>query len=110
MTMTTTTFDARKQRAQKLGLYGLLSDWSTVADQPWVEELLAREEAGRQRRSLERRIHSSKLGRFKAITDFDWTWPKKIDREQIDDLFSLAPRSTAPPTSSCSDPTASASR
>jgi DNA replication protein DnaC len=88
--MTTTTTDARRQRAQKLGLYGLLSDWPAVADQPWVEELLAREEAGRQQRSLERRIHSSKLGRFKAIADFDFTWPKKIDREQIDDLFSLA--------------------
>lgn len=88
--MTTTAIDARRQRAQKLGLYGLLSDWPAVADQPWVEELLAREEAGRQQRSLERRIHSSKLGRFKAITDFDFTWPKKIDREQIDDLFSLS--------------------
>ena len=88
--MTTTAIDARRQRAQKLGLYGLLSDWPAVADQPWVEELLAREEAGRQQRSLERRIQSSKLGRFKAITDFDFTWPKKIDREQIDDLFSLS--------------------
>jgi DNA replication protein DnaC len=88
--MTTTAIDTRRQRAQKLGLYGLLSDWPAVADQPWVEELLAREEAGRQQRSLERRIYSSKLGRFKAIADFDFTWPKKIDREQIDDLFSLS--------------------
>ena len=30
-----------RQRAQKLGLYGLLSDWDAVADQPWVEPLLA---------------------------------------------------------------------
>jgi DNA replication protein DnaC len=87
---TTPTADARRQRAQKLGLYGLLSDWPAVADQPWIEELLAREEAGRQQRSLERRIHSSKLGRFKTIVDFDYSWPKKIDREQIDDLFSLS--------------------
>ncbi len=50
--MTTTPIsEARRQRAQKLGLYGLLSDWSAVADQPWLEELLAREEAGRQQRS-----------------------------------------------------------
>ncbi len=88
--MTTPTADLRKQRAQKLGLYGLLSDWPAVADQPWIEELLAREEAGRQQRSLERRIHACKLTHFKAISDFDFTWPKKIDREQIDDLFSLA--------------------
>lgn len=89
--MTTTPIsEARRQRAQKLGLYGLLSDWSAVADQPWLEELLAREEAGRQQRSLERRIQASKLGRFKSIADFDFTWPKKIDREQLDDLFSLS--------------------
>ena len=87
---TTPTTDTRRQRAQKLGLYGLLSDWPAVADQPWIEELLAREEAGRKQRSLERRIHASKLGRFKAIADFDFTWPKKLDREQIDDLFSLS--------------------
>jgi DNA replication protein DnaC len=90
MTTTTPTADARRQRAQKLGLYGLLSDWPAVADQPWIEELLAREEAGRQQRSLERRIQASKLGRFKTIVDFDYGWPKKIDREQIDDLFSLS--------------------
>jgi hypothetical protein len=53
-------------------------------------QLLAREEAGRQQRSLERRIHVSKPGRFKAIADFDFTWPNKIDLEQIDDLFSLS--------------------
>src|SRR5579863_8270360 len=90
MMTTTPTADARRQRAQKLGFYGLLSDWPAVADQPWIEELLAREEAGRQQRSLERRIHASKLGRFKTIIDFDYSWPKKIDREQIDDLFSLS--------------------
>jgi len=88
--MTTPVTDARRQRAQKLGLYGLLSDWTAVADQPWIEELLQREEAGRQQRSLERRIHASKIGRFKSVTDFDFAWPKKIDREQIDDLFSLS--------------------
>ncbi|HXQ00060.1 MAG TPA: IS21-like element helper ATPase IstB [Solirubrobacteraceae bacterium] len=87
---TTPATDGRRQRAQKLGLYGLLSDWPAVADQPWIEELLQREEAGRKQRSLERRIHASKIGRFKSITDFDFKWPKKIDREQIDDLFSLS--------------------
>ena len=90
MKTTTPTPDTRRLRAQKLGLYGLLSDWQAVADQPWIEELLQREEAGRKQRSLDRRIQASKLGRFKAIVDFDYTWPKKIDREQIDDLFSLS--------------------
>ena len=76
-------------RAQKLGLYGLLNDWQAVADQPWLEAMLYREEAGRHQRSLERRIQQSKIGRFKPMADFDYDWPTKLDREQINDLFSL---------------------
>lgn len=76
-------------RAQKLGLYGLINDWHAVAGEPWLEALLSREEAGRHQRSLERRIQNSKIGRFKPMADFDYAWPTQIDREQIDDLFSL---------------------
>lgn len=77
-------------RAQKLGLYGLINDWHAVAGEPWLEALLSREEAGRHQRSLERRIQNSKIGRFKPMADFDYDWPTQIDREQIDDLFSLS--------------------
>lgn len=77
------------RRAQKLGLYGLLNDWQEVAGEPWLEALLNREEKGRNQRSLERRIQNSKIGRFKPMADFDYDWPTLIDREQIDDLFSL---------------------
>lgn len=77
------------RRAQKLGLYGLLNDWQEVAGEPWLEALLNREEKGRNQRSLERRIQNSKIGRFKPMADFDYAWPTLIDREQIDDLFSL---------------------
>ncbi len=42
-----------------------------------------------QKRTLERRIGDSKIGRFKPMTDFNWDWPKKIDREAIEDLLSL---------------------
>jgi DNA replication protein DnaC len=91
MMTTTTPSDPSPlyRRARQLGLYGLLSDWQAVADAPWLEELLGREETGRQQRSLERRLIASKIGRFKPMADFDYRWPKKIDRFQIDDLFSL---------------------
>ena len=88
--MTTTIAEPLRQRAQKLGLYGLLGDWEAVASEPWLEPLIEREEAERQRRSLERRIKTSKIGRFKPMADFDFGWPNKIDREQIDDLFQLS--------------------
>lgn len=79
-----------QSRLKKLGLLGLLACWDEIADRPWLGEVLAIEERERQKRSLERRLRNSRVGLFKSIADFDWTWPKKIDREAIDDLFNLA--------------------
>lgn len=76
-----------RNRAQKLGLYGLLNDWGQVAEQPWLQPMIESEERERQHRSLERRIQASKVGRFKPLADFDFEWPAKIDREQVSDLF-----------------------
>lgn len=78
-----------QERAAKLKLYGLLAHLDEVAEFPWVPKLLEWEEAERSQRSLERRLKGAKLGAFKPIDDFDWTWPKKIDRAQIEDLFRL---------------------
>ena len=78
-----------KERLGRLGLWGLLARWEDLGDRPWLSELVEYEEAERQRRSLERRLQAARLRRFKAMADFDWTWPKKIDREQIEELFDL---------------------
>jgi len=70
-------------------LYGLLTHWQELGDQPWVETLIAYEEAERHRRSLERRIRNAKVGRFRPLADFDWSWPQKIDRPLIEELMQL---------------------
>ena len=57
--------DELRRRAQRLGLYGLLADWDVVKSEPWVPQVLDIEERERGRRSLERRLRSAKLGRFK---------------------------------------------
>ena len=41
------------------------------------------------RRSLERRLAQARLGRFKPLADFDWHWPKKIDRPLIERALTL---------------------
>ena len=79
-----------QERARKLGLWGLLANWSSMSKQAWVREYLGVEEDERSRRSLERRIRGARLGAFKSIADFDWQWPKVVDREQIDDLLQLS--------------------
>ena len=81
--------DQLMDRARRLGLYGLLAHWQELGDQPWVPTLIDCEEAERSRRSLERRIRTSKVGRFRPIADFDWSWPDKIDRPLIEELMQL---------------------
>lgn len=81
--------NALRERAFRLGLHGLLAHWDEVAAAPWLSTLLDYEEAERTRRSLERRIRNARLGSFKPLVDFDWSWPKKIDREAIDEVLSL---------------------
>jgi DNA replication protein DnaC len=78
-----------KSRAETLKLHGLLDHWQEVEREPWVAELLDWEEKSRAQRGLERRMRRARLGTFKPLTDFDWTWPKKIDRAQIDEILKL---------------------
>lgn len=47
------------------------------------------EEKDRARRSLERRLARSRLGRFKPIADFDWSWPTRIDRDRVEAALRL---------------------
>jgi len=81
--------EALGERLRRLGLYGLLAQGQALLCEPWLERVIAIEEAERQRRSLKRRLDHARLGSFKALADFDWTWPTKCDRAAIEELFSL---------------------
>jgi DNA replication protein DnaC len=81
--------DDLQRRVRALGLHGLLADWGRYQAAPWVAELVTAEEAERKRRSLERRVKGARIGRFKPMADFDWSWPKSIDRQAVEDLFTF---------------------
>jgi DNA replication protein DnaC len=81
--------NAMRARAGALSLHGVLAHWGEVSDQTWLAELLNWEEQERARRSLERRLASAHIGKFKPICDFDWKWPKKCDREAVEALLGL---------------------
>jgi len=85
----TTTDDPLRARAKALKLYGLLAHWEEVAGSDWIEPLIRWEEQERARRSLERRLGNAHLGRFRPLADFDWDWPKRCDREAIEELMTL---------------------
>ncbi|HTG58712.1 MAG TPA: IS21-like element helper ATPase IstB [Terriglobia bacterium] len=54
-----------------------------------LEEVARSETQDLARRSLERRLAQARLGRFKPMADFDWHWPKKIDRPLIERALAL---------------------
>ena len=81
--------NAPEPRLRALKLHGLLAHLDEVREQPWLTHLLDWEEQERARRGLERRLRRARLGTFKPMADFDWDWPKKIDRPHVDDLFRL---------------------
>ncbi len=78
-----------RDRACILKLHGLLEHWDEICNEPWLAHVVDWEEETRRRRSLEGRLKRARLGRFKLIADFDWAWPKRIDRAQVEDLFRL---------------------
>ncbi len=81
--------EALKARLITLKLYGVVEHWEAVHDQSWLPMLLDWEEEERARRSLERRIKSAKIGRFKTLADFDWDWPSQCDQQRIQRWMSL---------------------
>jgi DNA replication protein DnaC len=81
--------DALRARAKDLGLHGVLAHWNEIAAAEWVEHAIEWEEQERGRRSLERRLRNSRLGRFKPVCDFDWSWPKSCDRAAFESLMTL---------------------
>ena len=88
--MTTTPTDQELRAAvRRLGLHGLLARWEEIRHAEWLPVLVDYEQAERQQRSLTRRLRFARLGSFKPICDFDWLWPKKIDRMAIEDLAAL---------------------
>lgn len=76
-----------RERIQSLGLWGVDAAWKDVQEEEWVRTLVGLEEDERARRSLERRIRSARIGSFKTMDQFDWSWPRKVDRDAIDELF-----------------------
>jgi DNA replication protein DnaC len=43
----------------------------------------------RQQRAIKRRISQARIPVIKTLDQFDWSWPKKINRLQVQDLFRL---------------------
>jgi DNA replication protein DnaC len=101
MTLPTTTnppISDLKTRLEKIGLRAIAENLDDVIARAttgrWsprimLEQLTQIEAEDRSRRSLERRLGLSGIKKFKPMADFDWSWPKVIEREVIERAFTL---------------------
>ncbi|MCP3460354.1 IS21-like element helper ATPase IstB [Bradyrhizobium sp. CCGUVB23] len=84
------TDDALLNRAKALRLNGLVEHWDEIAGAPWLAPMLQWEEEERARRSLQRRLRDARIGHFKPMADYDWLWPRRLDRAAVEQLMSLS--------------------
>lgn len=54
-----------------------------------IERMISCEEKESLDRGVARRVQSSCIGRFKPLSEFDWSWPKQINRATVEDLMTL---------------------
>jgi DNA replication protein DnaC len=89
---TQVTLQQLQRCATDLKLHGLLAHWDELEHPTpeWLTKLLHWEEDERQKRGLQRRIRHARLGSFKLLADFDWTWPKQLDQAAISALMNMA--------------------
>lgn len=87
-----------KERLRALGLLVTAADLDDLiamaTKKRWghlqlIEHIVDVEDKDRARRGLERRRARSRLERFKPMADFDWNWPKKIDRHLVESAVRL---------------------
>ena len=54
-----------------------------------LDQLAQVEVAERTHRSLERRLRTSEIRKFKPMVDFEWSWPTRIERDVIERALTL---------------------
>jgi DNA replication protein DnaC len=83
---------------QRLHLGYVQSNYNTLAHKAaeqqrshvdYLAQLVEGEFMMREMRSIERRIKNARFPVRKTLDDFQWSWPKKINRLQIQNLFRL---------------------
>ncbi len=87
-----------KEKLQYLKLTSFLDQYDTVANKAaknhwthvqYLTELTCEEANLRHTCAIERRIKQAKFPVIKTLDNFDWDWPKKINRLQIENFFRL---------------------
>jgi DNA replication protein DnaC len=71
---------------QELAQQASKKQWSHL---DYLDNLAQGEAAFKNDRSTQRRVRLARLPNIKTLDQFDWSWPKKINRLQIQNVFRL---------------------
>lgn len=78
-------------RGSRDSLKALLVEATKTRSSPTetIERLVGLERIERDRRNLDRRTHYAALGTFKTVDQFDWSWPRTVDKPLYEQLCML---------------------
>ena len=75
-----------RQHYESLAKEAAQAQWGHVG---YLARLIEGETLERQQRSIQRRIRQARFPVIKTLESFQWTWPRKINRLQVQNLFRL---------------------
>ena len=76
-----------REHYEPLAAEAATAHWTAV---DYLAALAEGEALLRQQRSIQRRIRLARFPVIKTLEQFQWTWPKRINRAQVQNLFRLA--------------------
>ena len=75
-----------RENYESLAVQAAREQWTHV---DYLARLIEGEAAQREQRAIERRIRLARFPMIKTLDQFQWTWPRKINRMGVQHLFRL---------------------
>jgi len=98
MTRTSSPPPELDQHLNYLKLHFIRENYESMAKQAaakqwnhvhYLTELIQAQTHQRRDRAIERRIYQARFPQIKTLEQFNWSWPKKINQQQVQNLFRL---------------------
>ncbi len=78
--------DYIRDNYESIAKLAVQKNWTHVQ---YLKELILAQTHQRQDRATERRISQARFPQIKTLEQFKWSWPKKINQQQVQNLFRL---------------------
>jgi DNA replication protein DnaC len=75
-----------RENYESLAKQAAQNQWTHVQ---YLSELIQDQTNQRHDRTIERRISQARFPQIKTLEQFKWSWPKKINQQQVQNLFRL---------------------